>query len=90
MTTATPAKVLRIEAIAGSLKPGMPADVSVLELISGSFKLADATGLSRIGEQAIVPIATVKAGVTYAVGVGAHPWGFAPPTATETELAVMG
>jgi dihydroorotase len=90
MSTATPARVLGIEDVAGSLRPGMPADVSVLEVIAGRFKLTDATGMSRIGEQAIVPVVTVKAGVRYAAGAGAHAWGFAPPTATEAELEVMG
>jgi dihydroorotase len=90
MATATPARVLGIESVAGSLKPGMPADVSVLEIISGRFKLTDATGMIRIGEQAIIPVVTLKAGVSYAAGAGAHEWGFAPPSATESELAVMG
>jgi len=89
MSTATPARVLGIEDVAGSLRPGMPADVSVLEVIAGRFKLTDATGMSRIGEQAIIPVVTVKAGVSYAAGAGPHAWGFAPPTATEPELAVM-
>ena len=90
MATATPARVLGIESVAGSLKPGIPADVSVLEMIAGRFKLTDATGMSRIGEQAIVPVVTLKAGVIYTAGTGAHQWGFTPPSATESELAVMG
>jgi dihydroorotase len=89
MATATPAKVLHIEDIAGSLRPGMPADVSVLRQIEGRFKLTDATGESRIGTQAIEPVVTVKAGVPYPAGVGAHAWGFAPPSATEAEAASL-
>ena len=89
MATATPAKVLSIEETAGSLRPGMPADISVLDLIEGTFKLTDATGVSRIGTQAIVPVVTIKDGTVYPVGIGAHPWGFAPPTATEAELATI-
>ena len=89
MSTQTPAKVLGIEEIAGSLKPGMPADISVLQLIDGSFRLTDATGESRVGSQALIPVVTVKNGVSYEAGVGAHAWGFAPPTATETEAAAL-
>ena len=88
MATITPAKVLGIEDVAGSLRPGMPADVSVLDLIDGRFKLTDATGTSRIGEKAIVPVVTVKAGKVFEAGAGAHPWGFAPPSATEQEAAL--
>ncbi len=89
MATQTPAQVLNISDSAGSLKPGMPADVSVLDMIEGRFKLTDATGESRIGTQAIVPVVTVKGGVSYPVGSGAHPWGFSPPPATDAEMAVL-
>jgi dihydroorotase len=87
MSTQTPAKVLGIEDIAGSLKPGMPADISVLQLVEGSFRLTDATGESRVGSQTLIPVITVKNGVSYKAGAGAHEWGFAPPTATEREAA---
>ncbi len=89
MATETPAKVLHIEDTAGSLTPGMAADVSVLELIEGRFKLTDATGESRIGAKAIVPVVTVKGGTPYPAGAGAHEWGFAPPSATEEEVAAL-
>jgi dihydroorotase len=90
MATQTPAQVLNISDSAGSLRPGMPADVSVLKMIQGHFKLTDATGESRIGSQAIVPVVTTKAGVSYPAGAGAHPWGFSPPHATQAEVAVLG
>lgn len=89
MTTQTPAHILNISDIAGSLKHGMPADISVLDLVDGQFKLTDPTGESRIGTQAIVPVVTVKGGVPYPAGTGAHAWGFSPPPATEAEMAVL-
>ena len=89
MSTQTPAKVLGIEDIAGSLKPGMPADISVLQLVDGRYRLTDATGESRVGSQTLIPVITVKNGVSYEAGAGAHEWGFAPPTATEKEAASL-
>lgn len=89
MSTNTPAKILGIEHVAGSIKPGMPADISVLNLVDGLFKLTDATGESRVGEKAIVPVVTIKSGKVIETGISAHPWGFAPPSVSDNETAVQ-
>jgi dihydroorotase len=89
MSTNTPAKILGIEDVAGNIRPGMLADISVLDLVDGQFKLTDATGASRIGNKAILPIVTVKAGKVIPVGNGAHEWGFAPPSASDSEVAAL-
>ena len=87
--TETPARVLRIEDRAGSLRPGMPADISVLEVVEGSYRLTDVTGVSRLGRRAIVPVTTFRDGVAYEPGEGGHPWGFEPPTATPEEAETL-
>ncbi len=46
----------------GTLKPGAPADVAVLELREGSFDFADNFGGSRTGRQRLFPSATVLGG----------------------------
>lgn len=89
MSTNTPAKILGIEDIAGNIRPGMPADISVLDLVEGQFKLTDATGESRIGDKAILPVVTVKGGKVIQAGSGAHEWGFAPPSANDSEVAAL-
>jgi dihydroorotase len=89
MATATPAKILGIEDTAGSLRVGMPADVSILQLMDGAFKLTDVTGESRVGTRAIVPVVTVKNGEIVPVGSGSHDWGFTPPPATKAEAATF-
>jgi dihydroorotase len=81
MTTSEPASAAGIDATAGSLVEGRPADISVLEVLTGRFTLTDVTGVSRLGERAIVPSVTVKDGRVFPAGRGAHPWGFAPPPA---------
>ncbi len=89
MTTQTPARVLRIEDRAGSLGVGMPADVSVLKATEGEYKLTDATGVSRVGNLALEPVVTLKAGAICPVSSGTHEWGFAPPRATVEEVAAL-
>ena len=81
MVTATPARAAGIDALAGDLRPGKPADVSVLDIESGAFTLRDVTGECRIGRQAFLPHLTVKGGEVFAPSAGLHPWGFAPPAA---------
>lgn len=83
MTTVAPARAAGIDAVAGSLLEGGPADISVLDVLTDRFILTDVTGVSRIGERAVVPAVTLKDGRVHAPSKGAHPWGFAPPLAAE-------
>ncbi len=81
MTSTTPARAADIGSVAGTLEEGRPADISVLEVLSGRFALTDVTGVTRVGERAIAPVVTIKEGRVYEPGRGAHDWGFAPPAA---------
>lgn len=63
MTTLNPAKAVRIDARKGSLKPGMDADVSVLEIIAGCWPLPDSHGEILDVKRLIRPCVTVKMGV---------------------------
>ena len=89
MTTQTPARVLGIEDRAGSLRVGIPADVSVLKATEGEYKLTDTTGVSRVGDLALEPVVTLKAGVVCPASSGTHEWGFAPPRATLEEVSAL-
>ena len=88
MTTINAAKALGIEEQAGSLAEGREADVSVIEVVEGRWQLADATGESRTGSQALVPFLTIKGGRIVEGAEEPHPWGWGPPTAAEAEAAV--
>jgi dihydroorotase len=46
----------------GALKPGMEADISVLDLLDGRFELRDNTGDSVVSPQMIMPSFALKAG----------------------------
>ena len=83
ITTINPARALGIDDRAGSLMPGWPADVSVIELVEGNWSLTDATGAVRVGTQALIPVLTIKAGEVIEPGEPMHPWGWSPPEAVE-------
>jgi dihydroorotase len=62
MSTINPARALNIEDRVGSLKPGMAADVSILELLSGIWKLEDSEQRTIETHKLIAPCMTVKSG----------------------------
>ncbi|MFC1987448.1 amidohydrolase/deacetylase family metallohydrolase [Chloroflexota bacterium] len=62
MSTINPARALGEENRIGSLKPGMEADVSILELISGKWIFDDSEKQTIEVDRLITPSVTVKAG----------------------------
>lgn len=73
MTTINPARALHEEDKIGSLKPGMAADVSILELSSGKWKLEDARQQTIEASQMIMPSMTVKSGQVIPAQPAAQP-----------------
>ena len=63
MTTINPARALGEEQRRGSLKVGMPADISILELTEGNFTFLDALKNTIKGNLLLVPSLTLKSGV---------------------------
>jgi dihydroorotase len=47
---------------AGTLKPGAPADIAILELRDGAFDFTDVDQAKRTGKQKLFATATVLAG----------------------------
>ncbi len=90
MTTATPAAYLGIEDEAGSLQEGRTADISVLDVVAGRWQLADATGKSRMGTEALAPVVTITGGSVVHPGDPPHAWGWTPPVAVEVAAAGDG
>ena len=66
MTTINPAKAIGIDDRKGSLKQGMDADISVLEIQSGRWALPDSPGEILNVTRLIRPFTTIKAGVPIA------------------------
>ena len=90
MTTTTPAEYLGIQDEAGSLQEGRTADISVLEVVEGRWQLADATGKTRVGREALAPVVTIKGGRVVEPGEPPHAWGWTPPVAVEVAAAGDG
>ncbi len=62
MATINPARVLGEQNRIGGLSPGMEADVSILEILSGKWKLEDSEQQTVEVDRLITPSLTVKAG----------------------------
>ncbi len=73
MSTINPARALSEENRIGSLKPGMEADVSILELLSGRWKFEDNKGQTLEVDRLIAPSVTVRAGQVIPAQPAAQP-----------------
>jgi dihydroorotase len=73
MVTVNPARVIGIADKKGSLKPGMDADISVLEIKTGRWQVADSNKEQMVIEKLITPVMTVKAGVLISPHPAAQP-----------------
>jgi dihydroorotase len=63
MTTVAPARALGEEARRGSLKPGINADVTVMELLKGDYLFSDGLGGELMsGDQLLEPRMVIKGG----------------------------
>lgn len=60
--TVAPAKALSLLDRAGSLRPGLPADVTVFRMESGAFELLDTMAQKRKADRRIVPVLAFKDG----------------------------
>jgi dihydroorotase len=60
--TATPAEVVGMPGIVGTLAPGACADIAVLDLVEDPSELVDAHGQTVVAERRLAPYATVRAG----------------------------
>ncbi len=63
--TSVPAQTILMAEKIGTLAPGAWGDAVVFELREGEHQLVDAQGQTRVGRQALVPVAVVKGGQVY-------------------------
>jgi dihydroorotase len=61
-TTSAPAAAVRAGEWLGSLAPGREADLTVLELLPGTWRLTDGAGETEVAEELLVPRFAVRAG----------------------------
>jgi dihydroorotase len=62
MATSAPAKIINRLDKLGTLAIGAPADVSILELVTGPVEFVDTRKNARKGDKYLKPVATVRAG----------------------------
>jgi dihydroorotase len=60
--TEAPARAIHIDDRAGSLKPGMPADLTVCRIEHARYEFADTEGKMRDAERRIIPVMVFKNG----------------------------
>jgi dihydroorotase len=60
--TRNPAKAISLIDRAGSLKPGLPADITVFRVDSGEYEISDCYTKVRKAEKQIIPVITFKNG----------------------------
>src|SRR6185436_17162715 len=67
--TRNPAKALSLTDRAGSLKPGLPADITVFRVNTGEYEIFDCYQQSRKAEKEIEPLTTFKNGKRFDVNM---------------------
>ncbi|MCK4786657.1 MAG: amidohydrolase/deacetylase family metallohydrolase [Desulfobacteraceae bacterium] len=63
MSTINPARALSLDDRIGSLKPGMVADISILNLLSGKWTIVDSEQKTLTLTQLLSPDSTIKSGI---------------------------
>lgn len=63
--TTNPAKMLRLEDEIGTLAPGRVADISVIDPLSGRFRLTDNSGAQAFSDVLLHPAFCLRAGMRY-------------------------
>ena len=78
MTTINSAKALNLQDQIGTLEVGREADISIFDVVEGVWHYKDTVGATWTGEQALIPVQTIRNGEVIAPHWGPHPWGWLP------------
>jgi dihydroorotase len=81
MTTTNPARALGLADQAGAIAMGRVADLSIVDAVPGKWRFTDTVGDEWFGDNALVPVSTVRTGKLVAPNWGPHPWGWLPEAA---------
>ncbi len=81
MTTANPARALGLADQIGAIAVGHVADLSIIDVVVGRWRFTDTVEDECVGEQALVPVHTVRAGELIAPNWGPHLSGWLPDAA---------
>jgi dihydroorotase len=65
MATVNPAKIINRIPKLGTLQPGAPGDVAIMELVEGPVSFVDTRNNARTGQAYLKPVQTVTAGIPF-------------------------
>jgi dihydroorotase len=65
MATVNPAKIINRNPKLGTLQPGAPGDVAIMELVEGPVSFVDTRNNARNGQAYLKPVQTVTAGIPF-------------------------
>jgi dihydroorotase len=85
MTTINPARALGLDATIGSLREGLEADITIMDVVEDDFVFTDTTNATFHGGYGMAPVHTLKDGALHAPRWGTHPWGWLPRSASMAE-----
>jgi dihydroorotase len=81
MTTTNAARAIGVADELGAIRLGRAADLSIIDVVSGQWQFTDTLAQPFTGENALVPVHTLKDGQLIAPNWGPHPWGWLPEAA---------
>ncbi|HLG70723.1 MAG TPA: amidohydrolase/deacetylase family metallohydrolase [Chloroflexota bacterium] len=81
MTTVKAAKALHREHELGAIAVGREADLTIMDVVPGKWRFVDCRKQTFTGDQAVIPVQTIRAGELFAPDWGPHPWGWLPEEA---------
>lgn len=81
MASVSAAKAIGRQDDLGAIAVGREADLSIFDVATGRWKFFDTKDVPFIGEKALVPVQTIKAGELFAPDWGPYSWGWLPEEA---------
>jgi len=81
MTTANAARGIGMADKLGAIAVGREADLSIIDVVDGTWKFTDTLNQAFTGTKALVPVQTMRAGELFSPDWGPYPWGWLPEEA---------
>jgi dihydroorotase len=81
MTTINAANAIGMADKLGAIAAGREADISIFDVVDGTWKFTDSVQQVFTGSKALVPVQTIRAGQLFSPEWGPYPWGWLPEEA---------
>jgi len=81
MTTVNSARGIGLGDRLGAIAVGREADLSIFDVVDGTWKFTDTINQVFKGSQALVPIQTIRKGELFSPEWGPYAWGWLPEQA---------